>query len=348
VKGQLFSPLDKKLKLRPDQWSGGLARIVTRQGLLGKSFAQAAEAISDAVGCAMNRESVRQITQAWGSQVETSRQEMANQLFAAEIAEPEMPALSNPIEKQASISTDGGMILIRNEGWKEVKLVAISSVRPKTASERSDPKGSRRYAPWEPQMMLADHSYQAGLWEADTAGQHQYVEALRRGVPECLKVSAVADGAGWIERITTENFPDAVQIVDWFHLTEKMWFIGKHYYPDQAQREIWVNQQLDALWQGRTRAVISALAQLSPSSDAQVNSALGYVERQQERMAYHRYRVAGYPIGSGCVESGINTVVHHRLKTQGRGWERDNAQAMLAALSELHSRRFMSAWQSVN
>lgn len=336
------------MKLRDDQWSGGLARIVTRQGLLGKSFAQAAEAISDAMGCPISRESVRQVTQEWGGKVEAERQEMVEQLFATDVVKPEMPARHQPIEKQASISTDGGMILIRHEGWKEVKLVAISSVRPKTASERSEPKGSRRYAPWEPQMMLEEHSYQAGLWEADAAGQHQYVEALRRGVPECVKVSAVADGAGWIERVTTENFPDVVQIVDWFHLTEKMWFIGKHYYPDQAQREFWVNQQLDALWLGQTQKVIDAVAQLPPTADAQVSSALGYVERQQERLAYHQYRVAGYPIGSGCVESGINTVVHHRLKTQGRGWERDNAQAMLAALSELHSGRFMSSWHSIS
>lgn len=325
-----------------------MARIATRQGLLGKSFVQAAEAIHDAIGYPINRESVRQITQAWGNKVEMTRQEIADQLFVADIAEPEMPPLINPIEKQASISTDGGMVLIRDEGWKEVKLVVISSVRPKTVNEMSDPKEGRRYALWEPQMMLEQHSYQAGLWEADTAGQHQYVEALRRGVPECLKVSAVADGAAWIERVTTENFPDAVQIVDWFHLAEKMWFIGKHYYSDQTQRESWVNQQLDALWLGKTQPVISTLAHLEPTSDAQLNSALGYVERQQERMAYHQYRVAGYPIGSGCVESGINTVVHHRMKTQGRGWERDNAQSMLAALSELHSGRFMSTWYSNN
>ena len=325
-----------------------MARIVTRQGLLGKSFVQAAEAVSDAVGCAMNRESVRQMTQEWGAKVETQRQEIVEQLFAGDSPLPAMPALINPIEKQASISTDGGMILVRDVVWKAARVVVISSVRPKTASERSETKGSRRYAPWEPQMMIEQHSYQAGLWEADTAGQHQYVEALRRGVPECFKVSAVADGAAWIERITSENFPDAVQIVDWFHGAEKMWFIGKHYYPDQAQREVWVNRQLDALWQGQTQSVITALSQLPPTTDDQVHSALGYVERQQERMAYHRYRVAGYPIGSGCVESGINTVVHHRLKTQGRGWECDNAQSMLAALSELHSGRFLLAWHSSN
>ena len=208
------------------------------------------------------------------------------------------------------------------------------------------PTDSRRYAPYEPQLMIEGHSYQAGLWEADTASHYQYAEALRRGVPECFKVSAVADGAAWIERITAENFPDMTQIVDWFHLSEKIWFIAHHYFSQPTEREQWVNTQLDALWHGDTPSVIAAMDLLPPTDNELVASALGYVSRQQHRLAYPHYRVAGYPIGSGCVESGINTVVHHRLKTQGRGWQRDNAQPMLAALSELHSGRFALAWRS--
>ena len=61
-------------------------------------------------------------------------------------------------------------------------------------------------------------------------------------------------------------------------------------------------------------------------------------------MRYDEFRKAGYAIGSGTVESGINTVVHHRMKRPGRGWTRDNAQAMLAGLSELNSGRFDQAW----
>ena len=52
-------------------------------------------------------------------------------------------------------------------------------------------------------------------------------------------------------------------------------------------------------------------------------------------MRYDEFRAEGYPIGSGTVESGMNTVVHHRMKRPGRGWERSNGQAMLAGLSEL-------------
>ena len=39
-------------------------------------------------------------------------------------------------------------------------------------------------------------------------------------------------------------------------------------------------------------------------------------------------------------------LVHHRMRRPGRGWQRDNAQAMLAGLSELHSGRFERAWKA--
>jgi len=68
-----------------------------------------------------------------------------------------------------------------------------------------------------------------------------------------------------------------------------------------------------------------------------------YFASRQSKMDYARFRQEGYPIGSGTVESVINTVVHHRMKRPGRGWNRQNAQAMLAALSEFHSGRFQPA-----
>jgi len=70
-----------------------------------------------------------------------------------------------------------------------------------------------------------------------------------------------------------------------------------------------------------------------------------YFESRQSKMEYAYFRQAGYPIGSDSVD-GINTVVHHRMKRQGRGWKRENAQARLAALSEFHSGRFQSAWKN--
>ena len=232
---------------------------------------------------------------------------------------------------------------VRDEGWKEAKLVVISAVRPKKEGEKEKNRGSRRYQPYEPQMMLEKHSYQAGFWVADEMGQHQYLEGTRRRIAHCRKISSTNDGAKWIKRITDENFPDATQIIDWYHAAEKMWEIGRQTIANKDDRQLWIEQQLDHLWMGRLIDVNAALRQLDlshlPPSD-ELHSMLGYFERNASRMNYHQYRIAGFPIGSGSVESGINVVVHHRMKRQGRGWLRDNVSPMLAALSELHSSRF--------
>lgn len=327
--------------------------MATRQGLQARSFALAAESYQDAVGSPICKESVRQMTEGWGAQGEVRRVQEAEHVF-----DPNQPQAKNeievinPIKKQASISTDGGMVHLRGEGWKEAKLVAISAVRPKKEHERNNHPDGRRYAPWEPQMMLEAHSYQAGLWSADEMEPHQYLEGLRRAIPRCAKTSSVNDAAEWIERITGINFPHTPQIVDWFHAAEKMWLIGKAVIaPTKEAIEAWVQSRLDDLWLGDLTAVNASLKALNLDESThpeEVVQAIGYFDRQQERMKYHQYRVAGYPIGSGSVESGINNVVHHRLKRQGPGWKRQNAHVMLAALSELHSGRFDHAWRATH
>jgi hypothetical protein len=328
--------------------------VATRQGLQAKSFELAAEGYRDAVGGAMSRDSLRRITQGWGQQLEQQRQETAQRANApAQLGESPRErriAEVEPIVGPANLSTDGGMILLRGEGWKEVKLTAISEVEVQTADEHTLPADGSSQRVEDPVIKLKRHSYQAGLWDADEMALHQYSEGLRRGIDHCQRLSSVNDGAPWIERITATNFPQAVQIVDWSHASQRLWSVGKAVYGEQTpQTKQWVEQQLDHLWKGRVHQVVRILHTLDLAQGAwpdPVRQAPGYFKANQSRMRYDRYRAEAFPIGSGTVESGINTVVHHRMRRPGRGWQRDNAQAMLAALGELHSGRFGRAWRA--
>ena len=340
--------------MRADHWSEGAARVATRQGLLAKSFDLAAEAYADAVGGSMSSDSLRRITEGWGRKVEEQRQEIAEQASVpaqrGEDPQTRRVVEAKPIAGQANLSTDGGMVLIREEGWKEVKLTTISEVEVRPAAERPEKEEgtSRRAA--DPLVKLKAHSYQAGLWDADTMALHQYAEGLRRGIDRCQRLSSVNDGAPWIERITDLNFPEAVQIVDWPHAGGKLWKVSKAVFGEQSPAgKGWVEGQLDFLWTGQVQKVEAALDELDLNQEKwpdEVRQAPGYFAGNRKRMRYDEFRAEGYPIGSGTVESGINTVVHHRMKRQGRGWERSNGQAMLAALSELHSGRFEQAWEA--
>jgi hypothetical protein len=350
VRGRLFPPLDQKLALRSDHWSGGAARVATRLGLQAQSFDLAAEAFSDAVGRSISGDSVARLTEGWGRQVSAQRSEeavCANRpgRRGERLVQRRLEEVA-PITTQANISTDGAMMLVRQEGWKEVKVVAISQVDTRRPSARPDSRPSRRDA--DPLAQLHHHSYQAGLWDADTMALHQYAEGLRRGLDYCPKRSSVNDGALWIKRITDTNFPGVPQIVDWSHAAEHLWAVANAVHGEQtAAAKQWAEQQLDLLWNGQVSCVVEILDQLDLQQTHWpdlVQEAPDYFRSNQDRMRYDYFRAQSYPIGSGTVESAANTVVHHRMRRPGRGWARDNGQAMLAGLSELHSGRFDALW----
>lgn len=327
-----------------------MARVATRLGLQAQSFDLAAEGFSDAVGREISGDSVARLTEDWGRHVAEHRSaeaERANRPShrGERLTERRLPEVA-PITTQANISTDGAMMLVRGEGWKEVKIVAISEVRVQPASARTSTQPSRREA--DPLVTLTQHSYQAGLWDADTMAQYQYAEGLRRGLDYCPKRSSVNDGALWIKRITDTNFPGVPQIVDWSHASGHLWAVANAVHGQQtAAAQQWAEAQLEQLWTGQVAQVIATLDQLDLGAahwPPIVREAPDYFRSNQDRMRYDDFRRQGYPIGSGTVESAAQTVVHHRLRRPGRGWTRDNGQAMLAGLSELHSGRFELAW----
>jgi len=120
--GETFFPLDRRLRLRADHWSGGAARVATRLGLQSKSFDLAGVAFGAAVGCGISGDSVARLTEGWGQAVEAHRHQeaaRANQPGRrGERLEQRRVAEGAPITTQANLSTDGAMLLGREEGWQ--------------------------------------------------------------------------------------------------------------------------------------------------------------------------------------------------------------------------------------
>jgi hypothetical protein len=340
--------------------------VATRHGLRGPSFRLAAVEYSDAVGGAISESSLRRLTLGSGEKVAAWKAEEAEQASApaqrGEDPRARRVAARDPLREQANVSTDGTMIRIREEGWKEVKVGAISraEVQPPSGKEADSSQRERASATRsrssrrdeDPRVHLSDHSYCAGVWDADELGRHLYAEGLRRCLDEAKRLSSVNDAARWIERIMLTNFPQAVQIVDWQHASGRLWMVGQALYGEGSeQTKKWVGTHLDDLWQGKGWAVVRDLRALDLDQRQvpdEVRQAPGYFESNLARMRYDQFRAEGYPIGSGTVESGCNNVVQHRMRRPGRGWTRDNANSMLASLCELNSGRFTCAWQQIH
>ena len=232
----------------------------------------------------MSSDSLRRITEGWGRRVEEQRQEAAERANApaqrGESPQERRIVEVRPIGGQVNLSTDGGMVLVRGEGWKEVKLTAISEVEVRPAAERPAKESGASRRAEDLLLKLKGHSYQGGLWDADTMALHQYAEGLRRGIDHCQRLSSVNDGALWIGRITNLNFPEAVQIVDWSHAKGKLWKVSKAVFGEQSpEGKGWAEERLDHLWTGEVTKVEVALEELDLDQERwpdEVRQAPGY------------------------------------------------------------------------
>lgn len=351
-----FFPLEDKLALRDDHVSDGAARVACRTAMRATSFEHAAEDYEEAVGGPFPRSSIWRVTHKAGASLKRHKEAEAEGAVAVpergESPQQRRVAEEQPLTGPANISTDGTMILIRKEGWKEIKMSAISAVSVRQAMAAAAAQGEKARRAEESRVVLSQHSYVAGLREADDFLKYQYAEGLRRGLDRVQNLSSVNDAAAWILRITATNFPQAVQIVDWSHASERLHTVANEVLGEgSTDAATWVEARKDELWHGQVDAVIQALQGLGGADKrwpAVVTQAPGYFEANRERMRYPVFRQAGYPIGSGTVESGGNNVVKLRMRRPGRGWARAYTNGMLALLCEYHSGRFDRTWASLS
>ncbi|MBA3944224.1 MAG: hypothetical protein H0X37_06625 [Herpetosiphonaceae bacterium] len=64
-------------------------------------------------------------------------------------------------------------------------------------------------------------------------------------------------------------------------------------------------------------------------------------------MQYPAFRAAGWPIGSGSVESANKLVVEDRLKGSGMHWARENVNPLLALRNAVCNDRWDEVWSQI-
>src|SRR5579863_4515465 len=76
-----------------------------------------------------------------------------------------------------------------------------------------------------------------------------------------------------------------------------------------------------------------------------IQEKLAYLQKREGHMQYPIYQAAGWPIGSGSVESANKVVVEARLKGARMRWERHNVNPVLVLRNAVCNRRWSETWQ---
>lgn len=313
-------------------------------------FARAATQLKRSTRVDLSEPTVRRQTQAAGAAyvaLQTAQ--------AAHILQQGPPAPAAP--PRLVLSADGAMVPLRHGEWSEVKTLVIGASAAGGEVEQL--------------------SYFSRLTDAATFGEAAVVETHRRGVVAAQQVAAVVDGAEWLQGFLDLHCPDAVRILDFPHAVEHLNQVGqavfgagtaearawlvtqrhtlRHEGPGEVMRtlgsllhsprEVAPGQEPSESTAGRELSEPTAGQEQHPAAPGQEHVA--YLRKRVGQMQYPEYAAAGWPLGSGVVESANKVVVEARLKGAGMRWERRNVDPMLALRNIVYSDRWDEAWAEI-
>lgn len=329
-----FSPLDEELALEPGTYVPFVHASIVRLGTW-LPFERVPAVLGHFTQVSVSPETVRRLTERAGAALEAAETAAVAALEAASTL-PAAPA------ERLQVSVDGAMVPLVHRQWAEVKTVSIGTVGTRL----------RREGPTPHTQAL---SYFSRLADAATFRRLAWVETQRRGVPAAADVCGVVDGAEWCQAFLDWHCPQAVRILDYPHAASYVSAAGRSVFgAGTPELTAWLDQQLTELKDGDPAAVLAALEDLpavrvvGPDGETCPRDvALGYLTKRQPQIAYAAFQAAGYPIGSGSIESANKLVVEARLKGGGMHWAPGNVNPMLALRAAACSDRWDAAWTTL-
>lgn len=321
-----FFPLDRELKLERSGLTPHAHECLVRLGAW-MPFVHAAEELEAILGVHVSQSTVRRLTEEAGKLMCHQQQEPCPQ---ASIPKTTVPAMA--------MSADGAMVHIRGNGWHEVKSLVIGKVKPAQATARKRDQHRR----------TSEHTVFSRLADAETFAELCTGEISRRGVDQARAVCAVQDGALWLQGFVDVHRHDAVRILDFAHASEYVHAIGEEVRMRGGHLPAnWWEGVLHRLKHDGPTRVLTHLGWLvkrfGPSATLQSN--LSYLLKREAQMQYPTYQAAGWPIGSGMVESAHKRVLQARLKGAGMQWTVANVNAMLALRVSIDNDHWDQEWQ---
>jgi hypothetical protein len=148
-----------------------------------------------------------------------------------------------------------------------------------------------------------------------------------------VRLCVVCDGAEWIWKHVQALFPQARQVLDYYHCAQYLHRVAKAHYGASVQAVEWVEATMTRLYLGQVGLVLGGLRRMQAQSDEAekaIANCWDYLNEHRGRTHYRQLRRRGYPLGSGGIESSNKFICHVRLKRSGAWWYEANSNQMLA------------------
>jgi hypothetical protein len=338
-----FYPRDHALGLQDASLSPGVLRMVGRVGAM-VSFEEGHELLDELAGVNVPTKHVERTAEALGREIAEDERRVVEPPAPHEALAPTlylgMDGTGVPVRKEELVGRTGKQA-DGSAKTREVKLVTVWSAEGR--DEEGTPvrdEGSITYS------AAIESAAQKDTDEAPSEFAARVErEATRRGFTRAARRAVLGDGAKWIWNLASEQYPDAIQIVDRFHAKQHLSDVAKSIYgPASDLGKQWAHQRHDELDAGDIAAVLTALRVHSPKDD-EARKCIDYLNDNRTRMRYAEFRAAGLCTSTGVVEAGCKTAIGTRCKRAGMHWTVDGVNAIIALRCCKLSGRFEDFWE---
>lgn len=326
-------PLDQAVGLRPNALSAELVRLVAMTGVQ-LPFRVGCDLFKTLTLVSVSDQAMAKATQAVGSIVETEEKKWQKQ------AEDEQFLLKRKRENKPPLrlygAIDATKVHIRDDEshrWRDLKIGAWFEARGKPPAS---PEGQ-----WSIEAENID--YYTDICSATEFGALFWSTGVAHHAQLARELVLLGDGAEWIWNLVAQHFPQAIQILDWFHASEHLMPVAQAAFAADTDRSRWVSQMKHLMWHGHIETVIEAIDQLATTCSQDIlRTTASYFDSHKKRMRYAHFRQQGYQIGSGTIESAAKQIGMMRMKVPGAIWNEDNARIVAKARAAYLSDRWAS------
>ncbi len=335
-------PRDGELGLEGASYSPGLLRMIALVGAT-VSFEEGSELLAELAGISVPAKSLERAAEALGREIQRDELEQTQREDRGKIP----PTLYIGIDgtgipmRREEVRSRPGKQPDGSSRTREVKLCTVWSAegRDENGVPIRDP-GSVTYTAGIESAASSDTADEPSVF-----AQRVLREAQRRGFLEAKRQVAIGDGAAFIWNTVDELFPNAIQIVDRFHVQQHLHDVAKAIFGPESDLCLpWAARRCEELNEGKLDLLIERLENHASTCEA-ARKCVGYIRRNRHRMRYDIFHARGLCTSSGVVEAGCKVAIGTRLKRAGMHWSLAGANAIIALRCAKLSNRLESFWQ---
>lgn len=305
--GQGWCPLDERLGIEPGQMSAQLRDVATLLGVT-DAFGSSATMLTALTGVTLSPNSLRSACHQRGAaEIEAEAALVAR----SQDLDAQGEQRRNPAKPERLYGSLDGFQGRFDDGWHEVKAGVWWTV---DAKERTHPL-----------------RYYADTLPADQFSDLVWAHGFAVGAPVAADLVFIADGAPWIWNIVEQHFPNALQIVDFYHACGYLAQVASEAFADTPAAHAWFQTWRQALLEGCLSHVVQACKALTDQAPLAVAALRHYYAVNRTRLRYGRFRALGLQIGSGTMESCCKQLGTERLKITGARWSAQGGRLMVKA-----------------